>query len=68
MPAEPLADVNLQQKDMLLVLELGHKLGVPLPLAAAATEMLNACRGLGIDHRDFVTAFEVYRLLGGMAK
>jgi 3-hydroxyisobutyrate dehydrogenase-like beta-hydroxyacid dehydrogenase len=68
MPEVPLADVNLQQKDMLLVLELGRKLGSPVPLAAAANEMMNACRGLGIDHRDFVTAHEVYRHLGGMLK
>jgi 3-hydroxyisobutyrate dehydrogenase-like beta-hydroxyacid dehydrogenase len=68
MPDKPLADVNLQQKDMLLVLEQGRKLGSPVPLAAAANEMMNACRGLGIDHRDFVTAHEVYRILGGMSK
>jgi len=67
MPAVPLADVTLQQKDMLLALELGHKLGSPVPLAAAANEIMNACRGLGIDHRDFVTAHEVYRRLGGEA-
>ncbi len=66
MPEVPLADVNLQQKDMVLVLELGRKMGSPVPLAAAANEMMNACRGLGIDHRDFVTAHEVYRRLGGM--
>ena len=66
MPEVPLADVNLQQKDMLLVLELGRKLGSPVPLAAAANEMMNACRGLGLDHRDFVTAHEVYRRLGGL--
>src|SRR5258707_280908 len=65
MPTVPLADVTLQQKDMLLALELGRKLGSPVPLAAAANEMMNACRGLGLDHRDFVTAHEVYRRLGG---
>jgi 3-hydroxyisobutyrate dehydrogenase-like beta-hydroxyacid dehydrogenase len=65
MPAVPLADVTLQQKDMLLALDLGRTLGSPVPLAAAANEMMNACRGLGIDHRDFVTAHEVYRRLGG---
>ena len=65
MPEVPLADVTLQQKDMLLALDLGRKLGSPVPLAAAANEMMNACRGLGIDHRDFVTAHEVYRRLGG---
>ena len=68
MPEIPLADVNLQQKDMLLVLEQGRKLGSPVPLAAAANEMMNACRGLGIDHRDFVTAHQVYRMLGGLPK
>jgi len=65
MPDVPLADVTLQQKDMLLALDLARKLGSPAPLAAAANEMMNACRGLGIDHRDFVTAHEVYRRLGG---
>lgn len=67
MPAVPLADVTLQQKDMLLALEQGRKLGSPVPLAAAANEMMNACRGLGIHHHDFVTAHEVYRRLGGQS-
>jgi 3-hydroxyisobutyrate dehydrogenase-like beta-hydroxyacid dehydrogenase len=61
-------NVNLQQKDMLLALELGRQLGVPVPLGAAANEMLNACRGLGLDDHDFVTVYEVYRRLGGMTK
>ena len=65
MPAVPLADVTLQQKDMLLALNLGRQLGSPVPLAAAANEMMNACRGLGIDGNDFVVAHEVYRRLGG---
>lgn len=68
MPKVPLADVNLQQKDMILALDEGRRLGVPVPLAAAANEMMNACRGLGLDHNDFVTAHEVYRRLGGMSK
>ena len=61
-------NVNLQQKDMLLALDLGRKMGVPVPLGAAANEMLNACRGLGLAHQDFVTVYEVYRRLGGMSK
>jgi 3-hydroxyisobutyrate dehydrogenase-like beta-hydroxyacid dehydrogenase len=68
MPEHALADVNLQQKDMMLVLEQGRKLGSPVPLAAAANEMMNACRGLGLDRRDFVTAHEVYRRLGGFER
>lgn len=67
MPAVPLADVTLQQKDMMLALNLGRTLGSPTPLAAAANEMMNACRGLGIDHNDFVVAHQVYRRLGGQA-
>jgi 3-hydroxyisobutyrate dehydrogenase-like beta-hydroxyacid dehydrogenase len=67
MPAVPLADVTLQQKDMLLALDLGRKLGSPVPLAAAANEMMNACRGLGIDANDFVVAHQVYRRLGGQS-
>ena len=65
MPEVPLADVTLQQKDMILALDLARKLGSPTPLAASANEMMNACRGLGIDGNDFVVAHQVYRLLGG---
>lgn len=68
MPEKPLADVTLQQKDMMLALDLARTLGSPAPLAAAANEMMNACRGLGIDYRDFVTAHEVYLRLGGQIK
>jgi 3-hydroxyisobutyrate dehydrogenase-like beta-hydroxyacid dehydrogenase len=68
MPKVPLADVTLQQKDMLLVLEMARKLGSPTPLAAVANEMMNACRGLGLDRNDFVVAHEVYRRLGGQSR
>jgi len=68
MPEVPLADVNLQQKDMTLVLELARKTGVPVPLAAAANEMMNACRGMGLDRHDFVIAHEAYRRLGGVTR
>lgn len=61
-------NVSLQQKDMLLALDLGRKQGVPVPLGAAANEMLNACRGLGLEKHDFVVVYEVYRRLGGMLK
>ena len=61
-------NVQLQQKDMVLALELGRKLGLPVPLGAAANQMLNACRGLGLTHHDFVAVYEVYRRLGGMSE
>lgn len=68
MPDKPLADVTLQQKDMILALEVARRQGSPAPLGAVANELLNACRGLGIDHRDFVTVFDVYHMLAGMGR
>jgi 3-hydroxyisobutyrate dehydrogenase-like beta-hydroxyacid dehydrogenase len=59
--------VNLQQKDMMLALTIGRKMGMPMPLGAAANELLNACRGLGLEHNDFITVYEVYKKLGGIS-
>jgi 3-hydroxyisobutyrate dehydrogenase-like beta-hydroxyacid dehydrogenase len=53
---------------MMLALDLARRLGSPAPLAAAANEIMNACRGLGIDGNDFVVAHQVYRRLGGEAQ
>ena len=66
MPETAWADVNLQQKDMVLALELGRKLGVAMPMGATANEMLNAARGMGLQDKDFVVVYEVYRSLAGM--
>jgi 3-hydroxyisobutyrate dehydrogenase-like beta-hydroxyacid dehydrogenase len=68
MPEAAWADVDLQQKDLILALDLGRRLGVPLPTAAASNELLNACRGLGISDRDFVVVHEVYRRLSGLSR
>jgi 3-hydroxyisobutyrate dehydrogenase-like beta-hydroxyacid dehydrogenase len=65
MPKVPLADVNLQQKDMKLALGEGRKLGSPTPLASVANDMMDACREHKLDHNDFVVAHEVYRRMGG---
>jgi 3-hydroxyisobutyrate dehydrogenase-like beta-hydroxyacid dehydrogenase len=68
MPDEAFADVDLQQKDLVLALDAGRRLGVPLPAAAASNELLNACRGVGIGHHDFVVVYEVYRRLAGIGQ
>jgi len=68
MPDKPLANVTLQQKDATLALELAREMGMPTPLLATANELLNACRGMGIDHRDFVTVYDVYCTLGGIER
>ncbi|MND07927.1 hypothetical protein D3C83_302360 [compost metagenome] len=51
---------------MTLVLDLARRTGIPVPLAAAANQMMNVCRGMGIDDNDFVVAHQAYRRLGGM--
>jgi 3-hydroxyisobutyrate dehydrogenase-like beta-hydroxyacid dehydrogenase len=65
MPKVPLADVTLQLKDMRLALDEGRRLGSPVPLAAAASEMMKACYQHGLADKDFVIAHEVYRRMGG---
>jgi 3-hydroxyisobutyrate dehydrogenase-like beta-hydroxyacid dehydrogenase len=62
------ADVELQQKDLVLAQELARRLGVPVPTCAATSEMLNAARSSERSDRDFVVSVhDAYRRLGGMA-
>lgn len=63
-PAEPLFDVNMMQKDLLLALDLGRELAVPMPTSAIANEFLNAARALGLADEDFAV---LYRVLAKMA-
>ncbi|OGQ72921.1 MAG: hypothetical protein A3G94_05220, partial [Deltaproteobacteria bacterium RIFCSPLOWO2_12_FULL_60_16] len=44
MPDEAWFDVNMMQKDLLLALEMGRELDVPLPTTAVTNEMLTAAR------------------------
>lgn len=63
-PAEPLFDVNMMQKDLLLALDLGRELEVPMPTSAITNEFLNAARALGLADEDFAV---LYRVLAKMA-
>jgi 3-hydroxyisobutyrate dehydrogenase-like beta-hydroxyacid dehydrogenase len=61
------ADVELQQKDLVLAQELARRLGMAVPTCAATTEMLNAARSSKRADRDFVVSVhEAYRRMGGM--
>jgi 3-hydroxyisobutyrate dehydrogenase-like beta-hydroxyacid dehydrogenase len=61
------ADVDLQQKDLVLAQDLARRLGMPVPTCAATSEMLNAARSSETRGRDFVVSVhEAYRRLGGM--
>ena len=65
MPDEAWFDVNMMQKDLLLALEMGRKLDVPLPTTAVTNELLTAARAMGFGKKDFAVLFEVLAKLSG---
>jgi 3-hydroxyisobutyrate dehydrogenase-like beta-hydroxyacid dehydrogenase len=68
MPAEAIFDVNMMQKDLLLALEMGRQLDVPLPTTAITNEMLTAARGMGLADKDFAILFEALARMAGVEK
>ena len=68
MPNKAWFNVDMMQKDMLLALEQGRRVGVPLPMAAAANEFLTAARGMGMAEQDFAIVFQVLARMSGLAK
>jgi 3-hydroxyisobutyrate dehydrogenase-like beta-hydroxyacid dehydrogenase len=67
-PPEAWFDVNMMQKDMLLALELGRQLDVPLPTTAVSNEFLTAARGMGMAKLDFAVVFDVLARMSGISK
>ncbi len=68
MPDEAWFNVNMMQKDMLLALELSRQVNVPLPMAAAADQMLTAARAMGLQEHDFAIVFQVMARMSGLTK
>ena len=66
MPEEAWFNVNMMQKDMLLAMELGRQVNVPLPTTAVANEFLTAARAMGLVEEDFATMFKVLAHLSGV--
>ena len=66
MPDEAWFNVNMMQKDMLLAMELGRQLDVPLPTTAVTNEFLTAARGMGLVEQDFATVFNVLARMAGI--
>jgi 3-hydroxyisobutyrate dehydrogenase-like beta-hydroxyacid dehydrogenase len=56
----------MMQKDLLLALEMGRQLDVPLPTTATTNEMLTGARGMGLAKHDFAVLFEVLAKLAGV--
>ncbi len=63
-PDEVWFDVNMMQKDMVLALDMGRQLDVPLPTVSVSNEFLSAARAMGLEKHDF---FIVYKVLAKMA-
>jgi 3-hydroxyisobutyrate dehydrogenase-like beta-hydroxyacid dehydrogenase len=64
---EVYADVELQQKDLVLAQELARRLGAAVPTCSAASEMLSAARSSPLSDRDFlVSVADVYRRMAGV--
>jgi 3-hydroxyisobutyrate dehydrogenase-like beta-hydroxyacid dehydrogenase len=68
MPEEAWFDVNMMQKDMLLALDMGRSLDVPLPTTAVSNEFLTAARGMGFAKKDFAVVFDVLARMSGVGK
>ena len=66
MPDEAWFNVNMMQKDMLLALEMGRELDVPLPTVAVTNEYLTAARAMGLAHEDFAAVFKVLAKMAGI--
>ena len=62
---EALFDVNMIQKDLLLALQMGRELDVPLNTAAVTNQMLTTARGMGMGNKDFIVLYEVLRRMSG---
>ncbi len=67
-PEEAWFDCNMMQKDMLLAMDLGRKLNVPLPTTAICNEFLTAARGMGWEKKDFAVVFDVLARMSGISK
>ncbi len=65
-PEEAWFDVNMMQKDMLLAMELGRKLDVPVPTTAVTNEFLTAARGMGWAKLDYAVIFDVLAKMSGI--
>jgi len=58
--------VGLHQKDMRIVMETAHELGVALPAAAMVTQHLNALMGTGDSNLDSAAVVKIVERMSGM--
>ena len=65
-PDEAWFNVDMMQKDMLLALEMGRELNVPLPAVAISNESLTSARAMGLAKEDFAIVYKVLARMAGL--
>ena len=65
-PDEAWFNVDMMQKDMLLALELGRELNVPVPTVAISNEFLTSARAMGLAKEDFAIVYKVLARMAGL--
>ncbi len=65
LPDEAWFDVGMAQKDISLALDLSRELGVPVPTAAAAADLLARAKAMHLGDKDFAVVIQVLESLAG---
>ena len=68
LPDEAWFDVDMMQKDMVLALEAGRQLDVPMPTTAVSNELLTAARAMGLAREDFAVVYQVLAEMAGLRR
>lgn len=68
LPEEAWFNCDMMQKDLNLAIEMGQRLGVPLPTTAVSNEFLSAARGMGLRAEDFAVLFDVLASMSGVSR
>jgi 3-hydroxyisobutyrate dehydrogenase-like beta-hydroxyacid dehydrogenase len=66
LPEEAWFSTKMMQKDVTLALETGRELGVPLPTASIANEVLTATRSVGLADKDYAALFQMLAKISGV--
>jgi 3-hydroxyisobutyrate dehydrogenase-like beta-hydroxyacid dehydrogenase len=65
-PDEVWFNVNMMQKDVMLALEMGHQLDVPMPVTSVSNEYLTSARAQGLAEHDYYIVFQVLAKMAGV--
>jgi 3-hydroxyisobutyrate dehydrogenase-like beta-hydroxyacid dehydrogenase len=64
-PADAWFDLGFMYKDIALALDTARGLGIPLPTAERAAQVLERANELGYEHRDLAVLFQALEEMAG---